>query len=86
MGESPAVFCVEQFLRAGLNVRTYDPAAIERGGCLDGTVTFCDSASKAASQAHSLAVLTDWQEFRHPDFKCIAAWLKRWVIFDGRNL
>ncbi len=85
--ESPAITCIEQFLRAGLKVRAYDPAAIGRARvCLDGAVTSCDSASKAAWQAGGLVVLTDWQEFRHPDFKCIAALLKCRVIFDGRNL
>lgn len=85
--ESPAVFCVEEFLKAGIHVRAHDPeAAATARAHLGGAVEFCGDGYEALTAADGLVVLTDWQQFRNPDFERIAGALKRPVIFDGRNL
>ncbi|MCL5281550.1 MAG: UDP-glucose/GDP-mannose dehydrogenase family protein [Planctomycetes bacterium] len=85
--ESPAMFCVQEFLQAGFAVRAYDPEAMPVAQkVLGDKITFCRDSYEALEGADGLVVLTDWQQFRNPDFERIAARLKRPVLFDGRNL
>jgi len=85
--ESPAVFCVQEFLHAGLAVRAYDPEAMPTAGkVLGDAVTFCRDFYEATQGADGLVVLTDWQQFRNPDFERVAGLLRRPIVFDGRNL
>ena len=85
--ESPAMFCVQEFLKAGFAVRAYDPEAMSVAQkVLGDKITFCRDSYEALEGADGLVVLTDWQQFRNPDFERIAARLKRPVLFDGRNL
>jgi UDPglucose 6-dehydrogenase len=85
--ESPAMFCVQEFLKADFAVRAYDPEAMSMAQkVLGDKITFCQDYYEALEGADGLVVLTDWQQFRNPDFERIAARLKRPVLFDGRNL
>jgi len=85
--ESPAMFCVQEFLKAGFAVRAYDPEAMPVAQkVLGDRIMFCRDYYEALEGADGLVVLTDWQQFRNPDFERIAARLKRPVLFDGRNL
>ncbi len=85
--ESPAIYCIEEFLDAGMNIKAYDPEAGEAAAkALDGRIEICSNGFDALEEADALVVLTDWQEFRNPDFEAIARKLRRPVIFDGRNL
>jgi UDPglucose 6-dehydrogenase len=77
--ESPAITCIQRFLEKGMTIRAYDPEANE-------AAQTASSSYDALDDADALVVFTDWQEFRNPDFKSIAARLKRPVVFDGRNL
>jgi UDPglucose 6-dehydrogenase len=89
MREAPAVTLIELLLQAGATVRAYDPVAgseaqrlfKERAG-----FTLAKSAYEAADAADALAIVTEWQEFRSPDFERLKQILKAPVIFDGRNL
>ncbi|HOQ05521.1 MAG TPA: UDP-glucose/GDP-mannose dehydrogenase family protein [Anaerohalosphaeraceae bacterium] len=82
--ESPAVFCIQRFLEAGMQIAAYDPEAV----CpdLDGRIQRLGNAYEVLDGADGLVIFTDWQEFRTPDFDQIARRLKKPVIFDGRNL
>jgi UDPglucose 6-dehydrogenase len=85
--ESPAVFCIENFLKAGIKVRAYDPQAMSMAKERFGEqVEFSKESYKMLESADGLVILTDWQEFRNPDFELIAQKLNKVVIFDGRNL
>jgi len=85
--ESPAIFCVEQFLKAGVQVRACDPEATDTARARLGEgVEFCRDYYEAVTGVDGLVVLTDWQQFRNPDFERIAKAMKRPVVFDGRNL
>jgi UDPglucose 6-dehydrogenase len=70
-------------------VRAYDPVAMHETGRLypnHKSLTFADSAEHALEGADALAIVTEWKEFRSPDFEAIRKRLKQSVIFDGRNL
>lgn len=85
--ESPAVYCVKKFLDCGMKVRAYDPAATASAlAVLDGEINTFQNGYDALDGADALVILTDWQEFRNPDFGTIKARLKEPVVFDGRNL
>jgi len=85
--ESPAIYCVERFVKAGIKVRAYDPeAATAARQAPAGAIETFDNGYDALDGADALVILTDWQEFRNPDFEAIKARLKKPVIFDGRNL
>jgi len=90
MREAPARTIIDQLLREGAAVRAYDPVAIEEArrlyGALGPEFGLCRSAYEAAEGADALAIATEWQEFRSPDFERLRELLKAPIIFDGRNL
>jgi UDPglucose 6-dehydrogenase len=85
--ESPAIHCIRKFLDCGMKVSAYDPeAAAAATAALDGQIETCQNGYDALDGADALVILTDWQEFRNPDFDAIVSKLAKPVIFDGRNL
>jgi UDPglucose 6-dehydrogenase len=89
MREAPAVTLIELLLKAGASVRAYDPVAGAEAARIfkdRSGLTLTKSAYEAATGADALAIVTEWQEFRSPDFERLKETLKAPVIFDGRNL
>ena len=89
MREAPSRTLIADLLAAGAAVRGYDPAAAAEARAIfkeNKNVEIVDSALAAVEGADALAVVTEWQEFRSPDFATIKSRLKTPVIFDGRNL
>jgi UDPglucose 6-dehydrogenase len=89
MREAPSRSLVADLVAAGALVRGYDPAAGEHARKIfqnEKSVTVVDSAIAALEGADALVIVTEWQEFRSPDFARIRASLKVPAIFDGRNL
>ena len=85
--ESPAINCVNKLIEGGIKIRAYDPEAVETAkAALGGKIELCKNGYDALEGADALVILTEWQEFRNPDFEMIAKKLKKPVIFDGRNL
>jgi len=85
--ESPAINCVAKLLENGIKVKAYDPEAAETARAVLGdSIVIVENGYDALDGADALVILTDWQEFRNPDFELIARKLKKPVIFDGRNL
>ncbi|HEX7220196.1 MAG TPA: UDP-glucose/GDP-mannose dehydrogenase family protein [Burkholderiales bacterium] len=84
MREAPSLALIDDLIAAGARVRAYDPVAgkaFARAG-----VHVARSALEALEGADALAVVTEWQEFRSPDFAAIKNTLRTPAIFDGRNL
>lgn len=85
--EAPAIHIIDGLLEAGARVRAFDPEAMagmqKRYG---GRIEFGNSNYEAAEGADAVLVLTEWNEFRSPDFGRLRQLLRRPVIFDGRNL
>jgi UDPglucose 6-dehydrogenase len=87
MREAPALILIEQLLTAGAHVCAHDPVAInEARRRLADRVQFAESNYDALAGADALVVVTDWNEYRHPDFARIRDVLRRRVVIDGRNL
>jgi UDPglucose 6-dehydrogenase len=87
MREAPALAIIECLLLRGAAVRAYDPkAAHEARRVLGERVTFCARSYEALDGADALVVVTEWNEFREPDFARMKSLLRRPVIFDGRNI
>ncbi len=89
MREAPSRVLVAELLARGARVRAYDPvatAAARRLYAGEGRIDFADSPLAALDGADALAIVTEWKEFRSPDFDSIRTKLKAPVIFDGRNL
>ncbi|MBM4104568.1 MAG: UDP-glucose/GDP-mannose dehydrogenase family protein [Planctomycetes bacterium] len=85
--ESPAIFCIEKFLDAGLKVVAFDPEAMPpTKQKLGDRIRTVENGYDVLEGSDALVVFTDWQEFRTPDFEQIAEKLKKPVLFDGRNL
>ena len=85
--ESPGLVLVEQLLAAGVRVRVHDPAALASARRqLGDRVTYAKSVYDAVDGANALAIVTEWLEYRNPDFDRIKRALTPPVIVDGRNL
>ena len=89
MRESPAITILQELTAAGAKIHAYDPKAVgEAKECyLKGNenITYCDNKYEALQEADALILITEWKEFRSPDFYEIKKLLKESVIFDGRN-
>ena len=89
MREAPSRVIVEELVRRGAGIRAYDPVAMtEALRVMEGVpgLTFVDSSADALTGADALLVVTEWKEFRTPDFDHIKATLKQPLVFDGRNI
>ena len=87
MREAPALSLIDAVLEAGARVSAHDPAAMhEARRRLGDRIRFADTNYDALADADALVVVTDWNEYRHPDFNRIRDTLRRPVVIDGRNL
>jgi UDPglucose 6-dehydrogenase len=90
--EAPALVLISELLEAGASIRATDPEAIEEAKmALVGTpgfqrVTFVETAEQAAEGADAVALITEWSEFRNPDFATLKLRMRAPIIFDGRNV
>jgi len=86
--ESPALVLVNELRAAGVTVRAHDPAAIETAKHVLGTtgITYVAHAYDALEGADVLVIVTEWLEYRNPDFARVKQLLKQPLIVDGRNL
>jgi UDPglucose 6-dehydrogenase len=87
MREAPSLTLIEGLLREGVTVCAHDPAALEHARSLLGNrIDYAETNYEALAGADALVVVTDWNEYRHPDFERVKRTLKQPVIVDGRNL
>ena len=87
MREAPSVPLIQALLDAGATVRAHDPEATRVArGIFGDRVTFTSSNYAAIKGADALAIVTEWNEFRRPDFARMKSLMKSPVVFDGRNL
>lgn len=89
MREAPSRYLIEELLAAGASVSAYDPAAMEEAKRVFGDVpslSYASSPMAALENADALVIVTEWKEFRSPDFQQIKDVLKLPLVFDGRNL
>ena len=89
MREAPSIYTIKELVKRGAKVQAYDPKAIEEAQeyYLKGieNIAYCSSKYEVLKNASALILLTEWKEFRSPDFEEMKSQLKSPVIFDGRN-
>ncbi len=88
MREAPAIYIIKELIKHGAKIQAYDPKAIHEAKIcyLKGVeVNYVESKYEALKGADAMLLLTEWKEFRSPDFEEIGKLLKEKVIFDGRN-
>jgi UDPglucose 6-dehydrogenase len=87
MREAPAIPIIERLLARGAKVQAYDPAAAPVAkGIFGHRIAICERSYDALTGADALAIVTEWNEFREPDFEKMRTLLKAPVVFDGRNI
>lgn len=87
MREAPAITLIEKLLAAGATVQAFDPEATHTAKRIFGDrITYTEKSYDALKDADALAVVTEWNEFREPDFRKIKQLLKQPIVFDGRNV
>jgi UDPglucose 6-dehydrogenase len=87
MREAPSLSLIEALLSAGATVTAHDPAAMDEARRrLGEVVQYAKSNYDALDDAGALVVVTDWNEYRHPDFNRMKSMLRRPIVIDGRNL
>src|SRR2546423_11172289 len=87
MREAPSLTLIDRLLEEGVSICAHDPAAIDHARVLLGNrIDFAETNYEALVGADALVVVTDWNEYRHPDFERVKRTLRQPVIVDGRNL
>jgi UDPglucose 6-dehydrogenase len=87
MREAPSLTLIDDLLEEGVSICAHDPAATEHARALVGNrIDYAETNYEALPGADALVVVTDWNEYRHPDFERVKRTLKHPVIVDGRNL
>ena len=89
MREAPAIYIIKELVKRGAHIKAYDPKAIPeaKDQYLKDVknISYVDSKYDALKESDALVLLTEWKEFRSPDFSRIKLLLKNPIIFDGRN-
>jgi UDPglucose 6-dehydrogenase len=87
MREAPSLVIIEKLLAQGAKVKAHDPIAMDEAKhSLQDKITYCKKQEDALVDADALLIVTEWSEFRAPNFEEIKSKLKSPVIFDGRNI
>lgn len=87
MREAPSLVVIDKLIEAGATVKAYDPAAIpETKRIIGDKIEYADDQFDALIDADCLLIITEWSEFKFPNFKIVKKLLKEPIIFDGRNI
>lgn len=87
MREAPSLVVIDMLLRAGATVRVFDPVAMDEARkVLGDSVTWCQDIYQTAIDADAIALITEWNEFRLPEWERIAGSMRQKAVFDGRNI
>lgn len=87
MREAPSLVMIEMLLQEGCNVKAYDPISMDE--CkrrIGDKITYCDDLYQAVEEVDALFLITEWTEFRSPDWEKIGGKMKERLVFDGRNI
>lgn len=89
MREAPSIVIINALIELGATVKAYDPVAMDEAKRIfagNPKITLCENEYSTLEGADAMLLITEWRQFRYPDFARIASLLKHPVIFDGRNL
>jgi UDPglucose 6-dehydrogenase len=88
MREAPSQVIIHELIQRGAKIQAYDPEAMKEAKRIfvnNPNITYFDDQYSALKDANALLIVTEWRQFRMPDFEKINSLLKEKVIFDGRN-
>jgi UDPglucose 6-dehydrogenase len=90
MREAPSIAMIEELAKRGAQLRVFDPEAMKEAhkalAKWDKNITYCRKSYEACEGAEALILVTEWNEFREPDFERLRGLMRRPVVFDGRNI
>jgi len=87
MREAPSIVIINELLKLGAKISAFDPVAVPNAKKIFGDkVKFAKNQYEALKNADALVLITEWQEFREPDFNYIKTLMRTPVVFDGRNI
>ena len=87
MREAPSLVIIKKLIDAGAKVKAYDPVAMKEARHMLGeSIVFSEDQYEALIDADCLLLITEWPEFKFPNFKIIRKLLNKPVVFDGRNI
>jgi UDPglucose 6-dehydrogenase len=87
MREAPSVVIINKLLAEGVKIKAYDPVAMEEAKQqLGDTITYCKDEYESLVDSHGILLVTEWTEFRVPNWKVVSKLLEEKVVFDGRNI
>jgi UDPglucose 6-dehydrogenase len=87
MREAPSLTLIDALLQEGVSICAHDPAAMDHTkGLIGNRIDYAETNYEALVGADALVIVTDWNEYRHPDFTRVKTTLKQPVVIDGRNL
>jgi len=89
MREAPSIVIINALIELGASVKAYDPVAMQEAKRIFGDnphIELCEDEYSTLKGSDAMLLITEWRQFRYPDFARIASLLKQPVIFDGRNL
>ncbi len=85
--DAPSLITIDKLLNAGAKIRVFDPVAMDDMNKIYGTaLTYCDNMYETCEGTHALVLLTEWSEFRAPDFEKIGSLMLDKNLYDGRNI
>jgi len=88
MREAPAIVIIDALIALGATIRAYDPVAMDEARKIFGNntdITFCESEYQAVENTDAMLLITEWHQFRYPDFTLLKELMRTPVILDGRN-
>ena len=87
MREAPSLVIIEQLLKEGAIINAYDQTAMEEAKRIIGDkINYCNDQYETLTNSDALVIVTEWPEFRDPNFRLIKEKMNTPVIFDGRNI
>ena len=87
MREAPSIVIANELIQRGAKITAYDPVAIDEAKIILGNkIAYSDNAYSALQDADALLLITEWREFRSPDWSKVKSELKNSILFDGRNI
>ena len=87
MREAPSLVIIKKLLAAGANVKAFDPVAMDEAKhSLSDTITYTKDLYEALIDADALMLVTEWSQFKFPNFSVMKKLMKGLVVFDGRNI
>lgn len=87
MREAPSLVMIDELVKAGCRIKAYDPVSMDE--CrrrIGDRIVYCDDIYQVAAEVDALFLVTEWTEFRSPDWQKVGASMRTRVLFDGRNL